>query len=356
MIKRGFFAVMWFGALLGGTSSAHAVPITQNTDPQTTGLGISTACGDGLSTSQSSYYRAFDLYGLGIPASAIRSVQFGVDALFNGPLVVRVRLYTLASTLEVANLVPIGEPAFVTLPSQLGTLVTVPLTPNVSFDTQDSIVVEIFVPNGQATGASFYIGSNAAGQSAPGYVRAPDCVGMEEITDLAALGNPNMHIVMTLDVGACGDGTVEIAAGEVCDDGNTASGDGCDANCKPTGCGNGVVTNGEVCDDGNTVSGDGCDANCKPTGCGNGVVSSGEVCDDGNTVSGDGCDANCTVTGCGNGIVTLGEECDDGNDVDGDGCDLACKSTACGNGTRTEGEACDDGNDVDGDGCDTNCT
>ena len=32
----------------------------------------------------------------------------------------------------------------------------------------------------------------------------------------------------------------------------------------------------------------------------------GEQCDDGNLVSGDGCDANCTVTACGNGIVTAG--------------------------------------------------
>ena len=60
-------------------------------------------------------------------------------------------------------------------------------------------------------------------------------------------------------------------------------------------CGNGAVEAGEVCDDGNTVNGDGCDNNCTVTACGNAVVTAGEVCDDGNTTDGDGCDNNCTV-------------------------------------------------------------
>lgn len=60
-------------------------------------------------------------------------------------------------------------------------------------------------------------------------------------------------------------------------------------------CGDGVVEAPEVCDDGNAISGDGCDANCTPTGCGNGVVTPGEECDDGNTTSGDCCSASCLV-------------------------------------------------------------
>jgi cysteine-rich repeat protein len=42
-------------------------------------------------------------------------------------------------------------------------------------------------------------------------------------------------------------------------------------------------------------------------------------------VSGDGCDANCTLTRCGNDIVTAGEQCDDGNLVAGDGCSALCQ-------------------------------
>jgi|GEM_PF-1588339 len=153
--------------------------------------------------------------------------------------------------------------------------------------------------------------------------------------------------------GRCGDGRRE--GSELCDDGNTTSGDGCDANCRPTGCGNGIATSGEQCDDGNATSGDGCDANCTQTRCGNGVRAGSEQCDDGNQSSGDGCDANCTQTGCGNGVQTAGEQCDDGDLQSGDGCDANCTPTACGNGVRTGSEQCDDGNLVSGDGCDANC-
>jgi cysteine-rich repeat protein len=72
-------------------------------------------------------------------------------------------------------------------------------------------------------------------------------------------------------------------------------------NCKvtPSVCGNNVQEAGEQCDDGNTTSGDGCEANCTPTPqaavCGNGRVEGPETCDDGNTVGGDGCPANCTL-------------------------------------------------------------
>ena len=60
--------------------------------------------------------------------------------------------------------------------------------------------------------------------------------------------------------------------------------------------------------------------------CGNGATEAPELCDDGNSVDGDGCDSNCTFTGCGNTIVTAGEECDDGNTVPGDCCSAICLS------------------------------
>ncbi|HWO26070.1 MAG TPA: DUF4215 domain-containing protein [Kofleriaceae bacterium] len=156
-------------------------------------------------------------------------------------------------------------------------------------------------------------------------------------------------------ISMCGDGRVNGHAGERCDDGNAISGDGCDSNCEPTGCGNGIVTGAEACDDGNAINGDGCDSNCKPSGCGNGVVSPGEQCDDGNAVDGDGCDSNCKLAGCGNGALVPPELCDDGNATSGDGCDSNCTVTACGNHVVTSGEACDDGNLTNGDGCDSNC-
>jgi cysteine-rich repeat protein len=63
----------------------------------------------------------------------------------------------------------------------------------------------------------------------------------------------------------CGDGIVDTALGEVCDDGNSVFGDGCRPDCKSTEvCGNGIVDPevNEQCDDGNSIGRDGCSA-CK---------------------------------------------------------------------------------------------
>ena len=108
----------------------------------------------------------------------------------------------------------------------------------------------------------------------------------------------------------CGDGRVD--PGEVCDDGNTVSGDGCRADCKKIErCGDGILDTGEVCDDGNTASGDGCRADCeKIEVCGDGVLDAGEVCDDGNRVADDGCRADCKgIEVCGDGLIDEGEVC-----------------------------------------------
>ena len=165
----------------------------------------------------------------------------------------------------------------------------------------------------------------------------------------------------------CGDGI--LSGSEQCDDGNTVSGDGCDATCVLEGeevCGDGILSESEQCDDGNTVSGDGCDAECTVEDehvCGDGEITGSEQCDDGNTASGDGCSSACIVEEmhvCGDGMETGNEECDDGNTVGGDGCSSECLieivEPFCGDGNVDEGEECDDGGTAPGDGCDETCT
>jgi cysteine-rich repeat protein len=159
--------------------------------------------------------------------------------------------------------------------------------------------------------------------------------------------------------------------GEACDDGNATCGDGCDPNCKASGCVNGyfcVAT--EQCDDGNGTNGDGCDNNCTPTGCNNGIATAGEQCDDGNAACTDGCDPNCKSSGCMNGYVCapVGEQCDDGNANTNDACRNDCGKNVCGDGTLcsdaatcgvvagTKLEQCDDaGINGNGDKCLNNC-
>jgi len=81
----------------------------------------------------------------------------------------------------------------------------------------------------------------------------------------------------------------------------------------------------------------------QPVTCGNRVVNAGETCDDGNRAGGDGCGTTCIlepgfrcstpgatcVALCGDsiraGAGSFREECDDGNARDGDGCSAACR-------------------------------
>lgn len=218
-------------------------------------------------------------------------------------------------------------------------------------------------------------------------------------------------------VQTCGNGVVESEYGETCDDGNTASGDGCSSACKAEAgyncvvakdsqrstcyarlCGDGYVAGSEECDDGNAKDGDGCSSSCKrepgyhcPAGggacekdvCGDGKVTGDETCDEGTNKTA-GCidckmqagweclvpGASCTQTAeCGNGKLEGIEECDEGtNKTDGcngcaiaagwrcpDGAGKACIKGVCGDGILDKGEACDDGNTQAGDGCSPIC-
>ena len=175
----------------------------------------------------------------------------------------------------------------------------------------------------------------------------------------------------------CGDG--EVQRGEVCDDGNLAAGDGCNARCRVEGCGDGIVSDEEACDDGNGFETDACLNDCTEATCGDGRVRGDraedqegyEACDDGNEVRTDGCTDECVVARCGDGIVRDdllagvegAESCDDGNRVDSDGCKNDCQPARCGDGVLRrdleagdEGyEECDDGNQEVGDGCNASC-
>lgn len=176
------------------------------------------------------------------------------------------------------------------------------------------------------------------------------------------------------DMSGCGDGVLQAAAlGEVCDDGNSSSGDGCSADCKvieqdysclepgkpcesTVSCGDGKVAGTETCDDGNDEANDGCSAVC--------MVEMGWLC----PTPGD----RCVAEKCGDGIIAGVEQCED-NDVapgDGDGCSAtcalepgfvcdtpgqACRQAVCGDGVVEGGEPCDDKNNVVGDGCSPGC-
>jgi fibro-slime domain-containing protein len=193
----------------------------------------------------------------------------------------------------------------------------------------------------------------------------------------------------TINTSKCGNGMLDTANGEQCDDGNTTGADGCSRICQiaagwecPTPgqpcrliakCGDGMLTSNETCDDGNTAGGDGCSADCSTidTGfacrvpgrkcvpaCGDGMIITGkEQCDDGNTTADDGCSPTC--------IIEPGASCT--------GTPSVCKAAICGNKIVETGEGCDCGTDAkaaptatcpgpnglffgDGSGCSKSCT
>jgi cysteine-rich repeat protein len=163
----------------------------------------------------------------------------------------------------------------------------------------------------------------------------------------------------TCDGGFCAAGTA-LDEGAECDaDGMAATRDICVRGaCMPSTCGDRYVDPGatpaEECDDGNAASGDGCDA-CTLESC-----SVASDCDDGNP---------CTSGhSCADGTCDLGTRRSDGTLCDADGTtatrdicfDGLCVQSACGDGYvdfgATPAEECDDGNTVSGDGCEADCT
>ncbi len=135
---------------------------------------------------------------------------------------------------------------------------------------------------------------------------------------------------------ACGDGFLDLAYGEECDDGNDALADGC----FPNTC---TVEPMWECTD--TTPLDGVPGTCVMLRCGDMRVTAGEECDTGGTSTAT-CDADCTMPECGDGLLNraAGEECDDDNVRAGDGCTPACiiEPASCGNGVcdLTGAETC----------------
>ncbi len=154
------------------------------------------------------------------------------------------------------------------------------------------------------------------------------------ITDPSA---PDYHAgcLDTCRISGCGDGILDRAAGEECDDGNTSNEDMCTTACKVPTCGDSIVSAflGEVCDDGINDGAYGhCGLGCsyQPPYCGDGIVAAAyEACDDGkNDGSYNGCMPGCQQRGpfCGDGIVQMdsGEECDPADPTSTVPCSSSC--------------------------------
>ncbi|MFA6161046.1 MAG: IPT/TIG domain-containing protein [Patescibacteria group bacterium] len=213
----------------------------------------------------------------------------------------------------------------------------------------------------------------------------------------AAKCDPNTCLwlnTLVVPDGTCGDFTVNLNKGEMCDPGlrcfdtkegsNIVSGVPCNApgqplNVSKTDC----EAQGGKCEVRNY---NGCSLGCKNLGaysvegsdCGNGSLGYGEDCDQGSNNGFSGCSATCKHVGsskssnalCGNGILEPGENCEAPEKgmaipayCDKQKClklgnqDFGSGQSQCGDliVDGGKGEDCDDGNHVNGDGCNAVC-
>ncbi len=177
--------------------------ITLNqTDSQVVTPQASVACnqmGPPQVSRENSYYRVFELHGwtLDRPFTPLR-VDFGVEqaTAMVGSQMIEVKLHTLVGPLQLANLTTISTIS-ATLANSGITMVMVPIDPAPVVAPGSTLVVEVHQPDGTAGTSTFFIGANKQGESAPGYLRAPDC-GIAEPTSYADLGFTATRLVLTV--------------------------------------------------------------------------------------------------------------------------------------------------------------
>ncbi len=179
--------------------SPDAVTITHSVDPVNVVAG-SVACNAGGLHTDNSYFRAFTLSAFGINnLFNVSSVQIGIEQATStsGSQSITCNLYSGAPGFPTGypgSFTLIGTSTVTITPQNL-TLYTFNVTGAVPVGQQ--LVVEIFTPDGQTLGNGFFIGSNAAGQTGPSYIQAAAC-GLPTPGDLAGIGFPNMHIIMSV--------------------------------------------------------------------------------------------------------------------------------------------------------------
>jgi len=185
------------------TRGVGVTSLVQNAAPGLIVAGNSIACTvqDSSVHVENSYYRRYDLNGeFGISTSfSVTSVDVGIESAAagsGGAQPIEIRLYRIATgnPLLLGNLVPVGSLITTVADASLA-VVNFPVTSSAVNAQTSDLVVEVFTPDGQAAGHSFFIGSNDSGQTAPSWLRAPDC-GAAEPVATADVGAPDMHVVL----------------------------------------------------------------------------------------------------------------------------------------------------------------
>ena len=169
--------------------------LTQSTT-QAILTGNSVSCNAGGLHTDNSYWRAFSIAAF--PGGFdVCEVEFGIEQAIGagGTQPVTVNVYSSTGAAFPGGTLVLQGTANLSVADQSATVLDAPITASIPAGAE--MVVEIFTPDGQTAGHSFFIGSNADGQSAPSYLSAATC-GVTVPTPTGSIGFPDMHIVMNV--------------------------------------------------------------------------------------------------------------------------------------------------------------
>jgi hypothetical protein len=172
--------------------SSGPVTLTQNTSSvavASAGIG----CNPG---GDNAFYRVYDLAALGYTSNlTLNTIKFSVQSSASDRLVT-VSAYTLTGPITNANLTLLGSN-------------TVTATTSTSIIDYTVAMGGLTVPGGStlvlsyavasSTNNAFIPGANAAGQSAPVFIKAVDC-GIPEPTSFTTIGFPNVHVILDAEL------------------------------------------------------------------------------------------------------------------------------------------------------------
>lgn len=151
--------------------------ITQSSSQIVSAFGF--GCNSSNIVRENSFYRVFELTSFGISEDFdVCAVQIGISQAFSpgGEQPAMVNLYTSNQPFPAGfpgSLNLIGSTGVIQIANQNLTILTIPVTGTAPLGSE--LVVELFIPDGIAAGNTFYIGNNDLGETAPSYIRAPDC-------------------------------------------------------------------------------------------------------------------------------------------------------------------------------------
>jgi hypothetical protein len=183
------------------------VTLTQTASNAIT-LNNSFACVVAGKTLQNSYYRVFTLADFQVTTTLhIMKVEFGIQTAAAGggaatqPATVNLGTYGAVpqgTMLDLALVRSLSSVA-IQIPNGSATSMSVPITGDVAPTT--SVIVELAIPDGNAAGHKFFIGTNTDTERAPGYTLGPDC-GVTPPTSIQSIADDNgfgpVHMVMTV--------------------------------------------------------------------------------------------------------------------------------------------------------------